>query len=281
MANLPLRPPAVLAKASASLDVISGGRFELGLGAGAFWEAVGAMGGPAHSPGEAVDALGEAIDVIRLMWSDQRSVRFDGRHYRLSGVKPGPQPAHDLGIWLGVRGRRTLALVGRTADGWVPSSPWAPPEKLPAFTAQIDDAAAAAGRDPAAIRRIYNMFGSIRERGTDGFLQGTVEQWTDELTMLAVEHGIDSFVFGPPTTRSARRRSSPPRWRRQSATRSPGAAMRPERPEPQPAAATLQQPQFARRALVGIGGSASSRQNPGIRPPAALTVWMKRRTEYR
>jgi alkanesulfonate monooxygenase SsuD/methylene tetrahydromethanopterin reductase-like flavin-dependent oxidoreductase (luciferase family) len=197
VANLPLRPPAVMAKAAASLDVLSGGRFELGLGAGAFWEAVGAMGGPTRSPGEAVDALAEAIDVIRLMWSTETSVRFDGRHYQLSGVKPGPQPAHDLGIWLGVRGRRTLALLGKVADGWVPSSPWAPPARLPAFTAQIDDAAAAAGRDPAAIRRVYNMFGSIRQRGTDGFLQGTVEQWTDELTMLAVEHGIDSFVFGP------------------------------------------------------------------------------------
>src|SRR3954468_11659771 len=151
VANLPLRPPAVMAKAAASLDVLSGGRFELGLGAGAFWEAVGAMGGPTRSPGEAVDALAEAIDVIRLMWSTESSVRFDGRHYQLSGVKPGPQPAHDLGIWLGVRGRRTLALLGKVADGWVPSSPWAPPAQLPAFTAQIDDAAAAAGRDPADI----------------------------------------------------------------------------------------------------------------------------------
>src|SRR3954447_6034737 len=190
VANLPLRPPAVMAKAAASLDVLSGGRFELGLGAGAFWEGAGAMGGAPRSPGEAVDALAEAIDVIRLMWSTESSVRFDGRHYQLSGVKPGPQPAHDLGIWLGVRGRRTLALLGQVADGWVPSSPWAPPAQLPAFTAQIDDAAIAVGRDPAAIRRIYNMFGSIRQRGTDGFLQGTVEQWTDELTMLAVEHGI-------------------------------------------------------------------------------------------
>ena len=55
----------------------------------------------------------------------------------------------------------------------------------------------AAGRDPAAIRRIYNLFGSIRKRGPGGFLQGPVEQWTDELTELVVEHGIDSFVFGP------------------------------------------------------------------------------------
>ncbi len=197
VANLPLRPPAVMAKAAASLDVISAGRFELGLGTGAFWEAVAAMGGPTRSPGEAVDAMSEAIEIVRLMWTDRPSVRYDGRHYRISGVKPGPQPAHDMGIWLGVGGRRTLALLGRAADGWLPSSPWAPPDKLPALTAQLDDAATAAGRDPADIRRIYNMFGSIREHGTGGFLQGTVAQWTDELTDLVVEHGIDSFVFSP------------------------------------------------------------------------------------
>jgi Luciferase-like monooxygenase len=82
-------PHAVLAKASASRDVISGGRFELGLGASVFWEAVGAMGGPAHSPGDAVDALGEAIDVIRLMWSDQRSVRSNGTiSFLVSGTAP-------------------------------------------------------------------------------------------------------------------------------------------------------------------------------------------------
>src|SRR3954447_16800112 len=78
VANLPLRPPAVLAKAAASIDLLSGGRFELGLGAGAFWEAIEAMGGVARSPGEAVDALEEAIEVIRLMWSGERSVSYDG-----------------------------------------------------------------------------------------------------------------------------------------------------------------------------------------------------------
>jgi alkanesulfonate monooxygenase SsuD/methylene tetrahydromethanopterin reductase-like flavin-dependent oxidoreductase (luciferase family) len=195
VANLPLRPPAVLAKSAASLDVLSGGRFELGLGAGSFWEAVEAMGGERREPGEAVDALVEAIEVIRLMWSDQRSVRFDGRHYRLAGVKPGPQPVHPIGIWLGVGGRRTLALVGRAADGWVPSSGWATPDKLAGMHARIDEAAVAAGRDPAAITRVYNVWGQIG--GTGGFLQGGVAQWVDELTELTVEHGMDTFMFGP------------------------------------------------------------------------------------
>ena len=72
--NLPLRPPAMLAKAAASLDLLSNGRFELGLGAGGFWDAIKAMGGPARTPGEAVSALEEAIEVIRLMWSEERSV---------------------------------------------------------------------------------------------------------------------------------------------------------------------------------------------------------------
>jgi alkanesulfonate monooxygenase SsuD/methylene tetrahydromethanopterin reductase-like flavin-dependent oxidoreductase (luciferase family) len=195
VSNLPLRPPAVIAKSAASLDVLSGGRFELGLGAGAFWEAVEAMGGPRRSPGESVDALIEAIEVIRLMWSDQRSVRFDGTYYRLAGVKPGPPPVHPMGIWLGAGGRRTLSLVGRAADGWVPSSGWATPDKLPDMHARIDESAAAAGRDPARIARVYNVWGTID--GGGGFLQGDSSQWVDELTGLAVEHGMDTFVFGP------------------------------------------------------------------------------------
>ena len=121
VANLPLRPPAVMAKAAASLDVLSGGRFELALGAGSFWEAVVAYGGPRREPRDALAALEEAIQVIRLMWSGERNLRFSGEHYRLAGAHSGPVPVHPIGIWLGVYGPRALRLAGRLADGWVPS----------------------------------------------------------------------------------------------------------------------------------------------------------------
>ncbi|MFB9967914.1 LLM class flavin-dependent oxidoreductase [Sinosporangium siamense] len=197
VASLPLRQPAVLAKAAASLDVLSGGRAELGLGAGAFWEAIGAFGGPRRTPGEAMGALEEAVEIIRQVWSGGRGLRFDGEHYTLSGANAGPVPAHDIGIWLGVKGPRGLALAGRAADGWVPSSSWATPEVLAESHARIDEAAAAAGRDPAAIRRIYNVNGAITDGESRGFLHGPPDQWVEELTDLAVGHGMDAFVLWP------------------------------------------------------------------------------------
>ncbi|HWQ84251.1 MAG TPA: LLM class flavin-dependent oxidoreductase [Anaerolineales bacterium] len=196
--NLPLRPPAVLAKAAASLDIISGGRIELGLGAGAFWEAIAAMGGPVRTPGEAVAALEEAIQVIRLMWSGQRGLRFDGQHYRLKGVHSGPVPAHPIGIWIGAYGPRMLALTGRLGDGWVPTSTYAPPDKLPEMHRRIDSAALSAGRDPGMIQRVYNLMGQIQDRpGGEPFI-GPVGQWVAELTRLVLEFGMDTFIIGFP-----------------------------------------------------------------------------------
>lgn len=198
VASLPLRPPAVLAKAAASLDVMSGGRIELGLGAGAFWEAIGAMGGPVRSPGEAVAALEEAIHVIRLMWSGQRGLRLAGEHYPLRGVHSGPVPAHPIGIWIGALGPKMLNLTGRLGDGWVPSSSYVPPAKLPEMQARIDEAAVSAGRDPAAIRRIYNIMGRIGERASSDPFTGPAAQWVDELTQLALRDGMDTFILGLP-----------------------------------------------------------------------------------
>ena len=182
VASLPMRPPAVLAKAAASLDVLSGGRFELGLGAGGFWDAIKAMGGSARTPGESVSALEEAIQVTRLMWSGDRNLRFDGRFYQLSGVNAGPKPAHEMGIWLGAYKPRMLAITGRLADGWVPSLGYVKPDDLTTGNERIDEAARGAGRDPISIRRVLN-YGYPIEADTP-----------DTLASLVLEHGMDSFL---------------------------------------------------------------------------------------
>jgi alkanesulfonate monooxygenase SsuD/methylene tetrahydromethanopterin reductase-like flavin-dependent oxidoreductase (luciferase family) len=193
--SLPLRQPAVLAKAAASLDLLSGGRVELGLGAGAFWEGIEAYGGPRRTPKEAIGALEEAVTVIKKVWSGEANLRFDGEHYRLKGAKGGPRPAHPIEIWLGVGGPRALALTGRVADGWLPSSSWAGPERLPELNGRIDEAAEKAGRRPGEIRRLYNVNGVITDGPSEGFLRGPASQWADELTDLAVAYGMDTFVF--------------------------------------------------------------------------------------
>jgi alkanesulfonate monooxygenase SsuD/methylene tetrahydromethanopterin reductase-like flavin-dependent oxidoreductase (luciferase family) len=159
VANLPLRPPALTAKAAASVDLLSGGRFELGLGAGAFWEAIGAMGGPVLTGKESVDALEEAIQIIRKLWSAEGAVWFEGRHYRLDGHKPGPPPAHPIGIWLGAYRPRMLRMVGRLADGWLPSLGRMPADEIADRHRTIDEAAVAAGREPSDIRRLLNVGG--------------------------------------------------------------------------------------------------------------------------
>jgi alkanesulfonate monooxygenase SsuD/methylene tetrahydromethanopterin reductase-like flavin-dependent oxidoreductase (luciferase family) len=199
VANLPLRPPAMLAKAVATLDVLSGGRIELGLGAGAMWDGIAAMGGPARTPGEAVEALEEAIQIIRRFWGGERSVRFEGKHYQVLGARTGPRPVHDIGIWLGALRPRMLALTGRLADGWIPSITYVPPDQLPEMQAQIDEAALAAGRRPQDIRRVYNLMGRISDAPGSDLLDGPATRWVDELTRFVVELGMDTFIFWPTT----------------------------------------------------------------------------------
>jgi alkanesulfonate monooxygenase SsuD/methylene tetrahydromethanopterin reductase-like flavin-dependent oxidoreductase (luciferase family) len=200
VANLPLRPPAMLAKQAATLDQLSGGRFELGLGAGAFWDAIGAMGGPVREPKEVLAALREATTLIRSSWSGQ-PLRHDGEIYQAIGARPGPLPAHDIGLWLGVIGPRALHLTGELADGWVPSMSYVPPSQAARSNAIIDAAARAAGRDPAAIRRIYNIGGDvaplIEAGGSDDDQQivGPRDHWVNVLTHLAVDHGFSTFVL--------------------------------------------------------------------------------------
>lgn len=197
VACLPLRHPATLAKEAASIDIISGGRFELGLGAGAFWDAIEGMGGPRRSPSEALAALGEAVQVIRLLWSGDRGVRFDGDHYSIKGIHSGPVPRHDIEIWFGVYGPKACQLLGRVADGWLPSLGRFTLEQLDSRNEIIDESAAAAGRDPTAIRRLLNVNGAITDEESNGMFNGPADRWVDDLGSLVLEHGFDTFIFWP------------------------------------------------------------------------------------
>ncbi|MCF8610346.1 LLM class flavin-dependent oxidoreductase [Gordonia sp. HY285] len=196
--NLPLRPPAVLARSAAALDLLSGGRLEMALGSGGFFDAIVAMGGPRRTPGEARRALSEAIDVMRELWdtSTRSGVHFQGEFYTVDGAKRGPAPARPIPISVGAYGPRMLALIGTKCDGWVPSLSYLPNgvADLAEMNARIDDAAAEAGRDPKDVRRILNLGGTFDD-DRDGLLAGPPESWTSDLAMLAVEHGISDFVF--------------------------------------------------------------------------------------
>ena len=195
--NLPLRQPAVLARSAASLDLLSGGRLELGIGAGGFWDAIEAMGGRRLTPGQSIEALEEAIEIIRGIWAaDVRGgVRVAGTHYRVDGAKRGPAPAHDIGIWVGAYKPRILRMTGRVADGWLPSLGYLPggPAALDEMNEHIDDGARAAGREPAAVRRLLNISGQF-SASRAGLLVGPPAQWADEIAEIALLHGISGFI---------------------------------------------------------------------------------------
>lgn len=206
VASLPLRGPAMLAKASASLDLLSGGRFELGIGAGAFWPAIAAMGGPSRSPAESLDAVAEAIEIIRAMWQPGGRVKEIGEHYTVDGVRAGPAPAHPIGIWIGSIGPKALALTGRLADGWAAPIPhYLHYERWREAQGIIDVAAQEAGRDPAAITRLAQIVGDITAEPSDEVrlegeepVRANASQWADVIARVR-DMGFDTFIYWPET----------------------------------------------------------------------------------
>ncbi len=194
--NVPLRPPAVLARAAASLDLLSGGRVDLALGAGGFWDAIDSMGGRRLTPGQAVDALEEAIAVIRGIWdvAERAPLRIEGEYYHLRGAKRGPAPAHDIPIWIGALKPRMLRLIGRAGDGWLPSLAYLQPGDLKRGMATIDEAATEAGRDPREVRRLVNIMGAFGAPGS-GPLRGPAGEWVEELLPLVLDDGVATFIL--------------------------------------------------------------------------------------
>ncbi|MFF3564979.1 LLM class flavin-dependent oxidoreductase [Streptomyces sp. NPDC002574] len=198
VADLQLRPPTMLAKAAASLSVLTGGRVQLGVGGGAFPEAIASMGGVPRSGAAMVDFTEGSLSLLRGALAGG-PVRLHSAHHTVEGYRAGPVPPAPVGVWLGAQKPRMLALTGRAADGWIsPLNIYVPPERVPGAQRVIDEAAEAAGRSPASIRRVYNVIGVIGRQPGPG-LAGDAGRWVDTLSEWAVGLGFDTFVFWPAT----------------------------------------------------------------------------------
>jgi alkanesulfonate monooxygenase SsuD/methylene tetrahydromethanopterin reductase-like flavin-dependent oxidoreductase (luciferase family) len=203
--NLPTRPAPMLARTVTSLSALSGGRIVLGMGAGGRWDRISDMGVPQLSPADAVDAFEEAIVLIKMLSGGGPPVTYKGRHYEVNGIEPAPVAAPP--VWTGSVGPKSLAATGRVADGWIPghAADWLS-DRYRASRPVIDEAAAAVGRDPRAVRTIFNFPGRITDRplaatrDRDGrWVGGSVDQWVEELTGAVLEHGASGFTLFSPS----------------------------------------------------------------------------------
>ncbi|MFI6294680.1 LLM class flavin-dependent oxidoreductase [Nonomuraea sp. NPDC050790] len=197
VADLQLRPPAMLAKSAASFAVMNRGRLALGVGGGASADAIAGMGGGRRAGAEMVAYTEQSLQVMRAALAGG-GLRLLSEQHTIEGYAAGPVPDAPVPLWLGAQGPKMLAVTGRASDGWIsPLNIYVPPGEVPAKQKIIDEAALAAGRDPAAIRRVYNVIGVIgNARGGPG-LVGDVRLWTDTLTEWVLGLGFDTFVFWP------------------------------------------------------------------------------------
>ncbi len=163
----PLRPATVLAKALATLDVVSGGRLTVGLGAGWYEPELIAAGLTFEPPGVRLAHLAESVQVVRGMFGGG-PFSFDGRYERAREARCQPRPVQRPSppIWVGGKGDRLIELAGRYADGWNTAWVWTP-EGWAGRAALLDAACGKAGRDPADVARSVGLYALAGEDAAD------------------------------------------------------------------------------------------------------------------
>jgi len=196
------RHPAVLANAIATIDHLSGGRADLGLGAGWAQPEYEAYGYHFGSPGERVTLLEESLTCVRGLLQDE-STTFEGRHFTLTDARCEPKPVQErLPIWVGGQGRRMLGIVARHADGW--NVPFLAPEQYAAKRAELLARCEEVGRDPATLLCSVNVgvapdeasleeqFGQIGPVVRGGVLMGEPDQMAEQVARY-VEAGAQQI----------------------------------------------------------------------------------------
>jgi probable F420-dependent oxidoreductase len=193
--GLPYRAPPVTAKMAESLDRLSGGRLILGLGGGGSDDEFHQFGLTRRSPGEKVEALEEAITVIRGLWTEA-AFTFRGRHFTVEEARIEPKPSRSIPIWTGSYGDRSLAATARLADGWNPSMPYLPPDAAAAKRERLRSVAAEAGRDPDAITCSYNVSVYVDEKAKPDprMVAGPPDQVAERLAEL-IGIGFTTLIF--------------------------------------------------------------------------------------
>ena len=204
------RHPSVLAKMAATLDIISGGRLDLGLGAGWFQREFEAFGIPFPAVGDRVSALGEALEVIKAIWTQPNPV-YSGRFYSLDGAVCDPPPVQKPHppLWVGGEGDRVHRIAARSAQG-INIRYWSP-EKVKRRKDFLAQACASVGRDPSTLRlslmsllaptesaeqeaRIRAEFSGVPD---SGLIVGPADKCIERINEY-YESGVDTFLFTIP-----------------------------------------------------------------------------------
>ncbi|GII00230.1 TIGR03619 family F420-dependent LLM class oxidoreductase [Planobispora takensis] len=188
--NMPFFSPVLLAKQLASLQAVSGGRLEAGLGLGWLEEEFVASGVPMERRGRRAE---EFLQVLRRLWSEE-TVEHEGEFYRLPPVHQDPRPATLPPVLLGGGAPVALRRAGRLADGWISASR-EDPAGLGEKIAVVKEAARAAGRDPEALRFVTRGVTRVRPSGTADRrpLTGSFEEIRGDLAGLAAQGVTDVF----------------------------------------------------------------------------------------